>query len=52
MVQAGGDYAESDFIQRNFGVIPNLLAWGSISKCYMCSFPERIDAFQRAEDRG
>ena len=43
--QSREDYAESDFIQWNLGMIPNLSASGSISKFYLCSSPERIDAF-------
>lgn len=29
--QSPGDYAEGDFIQRNLGTLPNLLASGRIS---------------------
>lgn len=29
--QSPGDYAEGDFIRRNLGMLPNLLAWGGIS---------------------
>lgn len=46
-----GEIMQSDFIQRNAGRIPNLIARGSVSKFYLCSSPERIDTFQRGQDR-